>query len=364
MPEVYDFTMALTESRVEMNFIKTIFGTADTPRPARKLYRLLKVLPTLLREYILDMINFLRYSCTLGEYSAQNLRGRITESFHNIEKGLSLSEPRPGFGAERVEILLKLCNRYIDKFGKVERVLYSARDTLREYKKYNESCGLLDYPHREDVEVFISKIDGNINGKRGGTRLLKKEEVIAVTSSVTPEFFFQRHSIRQFSSQNVDLSDINVAIAIALKSPAVCNRQYARSLVLADPDLIARILEIQGGARGFSGGINKLIVVTTTLSHFWNAGERNQPWIDGGMYAMSLVLGLHSRGLGTCCLNWSRVNSKTAEMKQILKIPHDEFIIMMIGVGHLPEEFKVAYSDRVSVNEASRIIGQDKVLNS
>jgi hypothetical protein len=51
-------------------------------------------------------------------------------------------------------------------------------------------------------------------------------------------------------------------------------------------------------------------------------------------------------------------------MKQILKIPHDEFIIMMIGVGHLPEEFKVAYSDRVSVNEASRIIGQDKVLNS
>jgi len=185
---------------------------------------------------------------------------------------------------------------------------------------------------------------------------MTKAEVAKAINGVSTEFFLQRHSVRQFSKEDVDLSLIDEAIRIALKAPAVCNRQYSRAVVIADSGLVQEILRMQGGARGFAEDVNKVIVVTTPLSHFWGAAERNQAWIDGGLFAMSLLLGLHAQGLGACCLNWSKLNAQTQHMRDFLHLEEDEVIIMMIAVGHLLDQFDVAFSHRVNITDNVRVL--------
>lgn len=76
------------------------------------------------------------------------------------------------------------------------------------------------------------------------------------------------------------------------------------------------------------------------------------------MFSMSLVYGLHSLGLGTCYLNWSVKNKQDKELKMIAGIPDSDLVIMMITVGYLPEEFKVAQSPRKPLKEVL-IIGKN-----
>ena len=48
---------------------------------------------------------------------------------------------------------------------------------------------------------------------------------------------------------------------------------------------IAKILEVQGGNRGFGHLANRLIIITSEVGVFTGVAERNQVYIDGGMYA-------------------------------------------------------------------------------
>jgi hypothetical protein len=108
--------------------------------------------------------------------------------------------------------------------------------------------------------------------------------------------------------------------------------------------------------KGFAEQIDKLLVITNKLTGFWDSGERNQCWIDGGMFSMSLILGLHAKGLGTCCLNWSKTAVVDRVMRKLLGLPDSEVIIMLLAVGHIPDSLNVAYSSRKSVSESRRNI--------
>ena len=50
-----------------------------------------------------------------------------------------------------------------------------------------------------------------------------------------------------------------------------------------------------------------LLIIAMDLKAFVPAHERYQHWIDGGMFSMSIIYALHSLGLSSCCLNWSKL---------------------------------------------------------
>jgi hypothetical protein len=50
-------------------------------------------------------------------------------------------------------------------------------------------------------------------------------------------------------------------------------------------------LKLQGGIRGFGHLTNKLIVITSDTAVFLMM--KDQAFIDGGMYAMNVLYGLH-----------------------------------------------------------------------
>jgi nitroreductase len=133
---------------------------------------------------------------------------------------------------------------------------------------------------------------------------------------------------------------------MAQKTPSVCNRQSSKVYVFSKAEDKQKVLSYQNGNRGFGDQASKVLIVTSNLEHFVSAGERNQCWVDGGMFSMSLVYALHSLGLGTCCLNWSVERQADQELRQVAGISDAEAVMMMIAVGHLPETLKVAQSPR------------------
>jgi nitroreductase len=69
------------------------------------------------------------------------------------------------------------------------------------------------------------------------------------------------------------------------------------------------------------------------------------------MFAMSLLLALHSLGLGACPLNWSMEKGPDMALRRTAKIHDEDAVIMLIAVGHLPEVLRVAQSPRKNLDE-------------
>jgi nitroreductase len=174
---------------------------------------------------------------------------------------------------------------------------------------------------------------------------------MGISRSVGIDFFESRFSCRQFSAEPVTPTEIELAVVVAQKAPAVCNRQSGRVRAFTRPEDIQRVLDLQGGARGFAEGVRALFCISVDLRNFHGVGERYQGWIDGGLFAMSFLLGLHRQGIGSCCLNWSKDVAQDQAMRNLLNLPPHELIIMFVAAGHLPENFVVARSVRKPTTE-------------
>jgi len=74
------------------------------------------------------------------------------------------------------------------------------------------------------------------------------------------------------------------------------------------------------------------------------------------MFAMSLLYSLHYLKLGTVTLNWSYEKSQNEFLYNLGLVPKNERVILFIGVGHVPEYFKVAVSEKRELVDILNII--------
>jgi len=302
-----------------------------------------------------DWRMYLRHSGLMGRHSRGTLEADIIKSYHRIEKGLALSTPRPGFGADAVDLLTAGTREYLSRFGP-DRTSLAAVNTLAEYLAFNGRHGLAMPGLEATVAALREAHDGCVAHAEGGTREVTKSEILSRSQIDLRHFLEARHSVRQFSPVPVDMGLIEEAVRMAQKSPSVCNRQAGRVYAVADRDRQTRLLALQNGNRGFGDQADKLLVVTESLDCFLTVGERYQCWIDGGLFAMTLIYALHSLGLGTCCLNWSVLPQVDREFKALAGIPGSQAIIMLVAVGHLPENLRIAQSPRRPLDEVFHVL--------
>ncbi|MBT0962763.1 polysaccharide pyruvyl transferase family protein [Denitromonas iodatirespirans] len=326
---------------------------AVLPHPVAEAAKVVKRLALLLVNSGYDFWRYSRFSSSVfrGD-SEEKLRALITIHYHSIEKGLSLHNPRPGFGVAAIDTLLDHLSRYLDKYGPAAH-LSVPLNALHAYLDFNRQQGV-EKPALESRVAAFEQAYTNALGplpSGGGVKALPRHEIEAAVAGVGADFFMKRYSIRQFAPVDVPMALIEEAVRRAQKTPAVCNRQSGRAWIVSGSEDIARVLDIQKGARGFAEQVNKVIVVTSDLCNFQSPGERYQSWIDGGLFAMSLIYALHSLGLGSCCLNWSMEYRRDMELKRFLKMPQSETVIMLLAVGALPEELAVAESTRKPLEE-------------
>jgi nitroreductase len=323
-------------------------GTVRALRARYKLRRALRY----------DADRFARHSGMTGLHTPASHAAAIIKTYHRIEKGLSLPEPRPGFGAQAARQLIEELSGYIDVCGPDE-VTRAALNAMNEYLVFNRGCGVTVDSAITDGVSRLQFLQGNIAIAYGlgGIRPVTREGIHAAAAMDLEAFFASRYSVRQFSDQQVDMALIEKAAAMAQKTPSVCNREAGRVAVISDKTFMNRAFSHQNGNRGFGDRADKLLIVAADQACFLNVGERYQAWIDGGMYAMSLVYALHSLGLGTCCLNWSVEPQADRALHADLGLPQQWAVIMMIAVGHMPECFSVAQSPRRPLSEVLRVLG-------
>lgn len=302
----------------------------------------------LFRDFLYDLFRYKKYSVTQYLKNQTQMEGKIIAHYHVIEKGLSYENIRLGFGQSIVVNLIKLLKEYSEKKYDLSNKQYNIAVSV--IAKYIELHDDNNYDISQIKEKFKTIKRTNLQIE-GGTLELSRENIFNECRGDFKKLVFSRHSVRDFTTENVEISLIKEAITLAQRSPSVCNRQTSRVYVVSDSEKIKKHLSYQNGNRGFGHKINKLLIVTSDLRYFEGGYERNQNFVDAGIFSMSLLYAIHYVGLGAITLNWCVEKEKDEEYRKFAKINSSENIILMIGIGHIPESITVPFSARRDVEE-------------
>lgn len=289
-----------------------------------------------MREVGLDAERYFAHAIPRGggerfsELDGMRLDASATRHYHRVEKGFSLPAPKRPFGKRALPALNRvLANPNVD-----ESKIYpaEARIILAALEQWNE--------HGVVTDVVAPRADTLVGNP--------------LDAETTAAFITSRHSVRDFEARTVDRALISEAVRIASYAPSVCNRQSWRVCWIDEPSQVKSLLSIHSGSRGFAEGVPGVFIITYDIRAFEDTMERNQGWIDGGLYSMNLLLALHGLGLGAVPLNWSRRNSSTTKLRKMAKLPEHENVVMMIAAGYPAEGHRVARSARRPVSEILR----------
>ena len=310
----------------------------------------------LLRDQLYDARRFFRHSASRSvRFSDGQLRARLLQKAHSIEKGLSMPTVRGGFGAAALRELRGLIAEHQARgLDPAERGYRKARHAIAAYVAFHEQAGAAIPEPLGFVHDLAEPLH---DASAGGVDMIDRAEIARLSRADFAGLVRARRSSRTFAPTPVDPALVRQAVGLALWSPSVCNRQSARVHIVDEPALLARVLKVQGGNRGFDDQVAAVLVVTSYLGSFMGARERNQGWVDGGMFAMSLLYGLTYVGLGSCPLNWSARAEQDKAFRDVLPIPDDESVVMLIAIGNLPDTFRAPVSPRLDVDTVLGHIG-------
>ena len=315
---------------------------------------MLIVLLKLVACYMYDGLRFARAGHLFGSpfRSRAAAKAHLLRLSHSLEKGMALSTPRAGFGSKLTTCLVSDMESYVRRYGPdeltncvlgiVEALLAYHKDRGVEWPELERNTVAMRVRHAGLICSYMAPV---------GTVKIQRQQIV-MAAPVDPEAFFNlRRSVRQFSDIPISSEEIERAVKMAFRAPSVCNRQGAKLYVYTDSADRERVLKFQDGNSGFGDHASVVFVVTTDMSVFYKNGERNQAFVDGGLFAMSLAMSLHAIGLGACMLNWAVGPRKDRPMRRALGIPDNEVVITLLVAGHLHPEFSVAASPRRPLNE-------------
>jgi hypothetical protein len=304
--------------------------------------------------YNYDATRFTQYSNSLNKWdTSEKLIGQIIAEYHVIEKGLAMFDMRLGFGKEILNDLIRHCEQYALRFDKKnEQFLYALR-VIAEYKFEHE---INDYTIENDLLQAINNLFSNYKGVIPSKQIaMTKEDYFRYSESAFDYFSNSRRSLRNFSGK-IEIARIEKAIRLAQNTPTSCNRQQQRLYIIQNKKRIEQVLKIQTGNRGFGHLADKLIILTAELGGFIGLNERNDLYVNGGIYAMNLLYALHYYQIGSCALNWCSMPEQDLELRKICEILPSETVILIIACGGVPDKFKLVRSHRNNYSAILKII--------
>ena len=278
----------------------------------------------------------------------------LIRNTHSIEKGLSIEEPRLGFGHQKqeemlaqIETLLKTDNAYFTEVCKM------ALGALHAYLAFHKEKGYTD-DFCEKLQSFVDAHPMEDCESYGGVLKVRKED-LAFDIPAIEEFICSRHSIRDFDGTPVDDGTLKKALILAQRAPSACNRQGVRAYVLSEEKTKEYAKDL-AGVGGFADQAGRIIMITGKRSSY-RPNENNQYIVSAAIYAAYLSLTLHLYGLGACVVQRPVVWTSIWEEKRIsLGIAEDEQLVCLLAVGNLKEEFPVPMSHRLSDSDFIRFL--------
>lgn len=314
-------------------------------RQVKSLYRLV----------IYDAQRYYNHCMMKNPYLTQaRLLGLIAARQHVVEKGLTMPQPRLGFGKDNIIAMIELCKIYEQKFDKSQEQYQSVIAVLKEYVAYHKTHAYtFDDEFLRKVESLIEKYPEVLPSKQVR---ITSSKFFSLTDESFPIFARSRHTVRNYSSKDVPLEVLEKVIDLSRTAPSACNRQPIRVHICCGNAKDA-VIKVHQGNRGFGHLANKVLVVTSDLSSYIDAKERNCAFVDGGIFVMNLLYALHYYHIGACTLNWSATKADDEKLRQIISLPEEEEVVALICIGMLPEEMSIACAERINTE---RIISVHK----
>lgn len=293
------------------------------------------------------------YFAIPGNDGERQLETQLLFYSHQIEKGLNHSNFRPGFGKRPLGMLSSILQLYSKKGYNPNsfeiKVTYSV---LLAYKNKHSDNGLeLPAYYSSIYKKYQHEID-RADPLFGGIETANNDSDYTKSYRNVLE---HRTSIREFKDEPVDIAKVNEALSIAMSAPSVCNRQSQQVRVITNAALIHKALRIQGGWNGYKEP-PALILITSHLSSFINTVERNEPYVDGGIFSMALLGALEEENLAACPLNAMFSDEQERGMRKVLSVPDEEVMVMFIALGNKPESILHPLSKRRDFSSVTKYL--------
>jgi len=301
---------------------------------------------------IYDYVRFKRFykRATSQRSEQKTLASWILQDKHRLEKAFSLPAPRIGFGEG---VILRLCKNLLifrEKYGK-EEVYYIGVGALKAYGKYHrdnkENVPLF---YTETVQKFSDDLENPTCDQAGYFE--EKATHDDVTNLGFKKFSHSRNSCRHYDLEKsvaIDKDELDEIMSIAVTAPSVCNRQHWKVHFFTG-EKMQNILKYQNGNSGFNKNIPWLALVTSDVRAFCSPDERNQPYVDGGIFAMNLMYAIQAVGMSSCPLNWCNPFFKDYSFRRLGYIPENEVVIVAVAFGYPYENASYAKSPRLSLS--------------
>lgn len=284
---------------------------------------------------------------------AEKVKRNLTLAYHIVEKGLTMPEPRPGFGKA---VVLRLGNTVFE-YSNLNLPLNDLEfkqsvSVLKEYNGFHKSIGFkLD----EEVTELLNHVENTFQEIEGEKQIhTTRDNYFKDLNQPFDQFCHSRFSVRNYTTEEIPVQVLMDCIDLAQKSPSFCNRQPSRVHIVKSAQKKSDILAIQNGNRGFGHLAETLLVVTSVISTTKDIHERNENHLNGGMFSMTLLNALHFNKIGACSLNWSVSEDKEQKLREILSIPENQIPLLIISCGYVPDEFAIASSPRKSAEEITQ----------
>ncbi len=276
----------------------------------------------------------------------RSLSAELLFQYHKLEKGLVMPGKPRMFGEDPSRATIRLLDRWRQEGHPQDDPIYlGALETLQGYVAKLEAYAL------DPQERVLAPIKAYLQAHPARTPQLQTPHPLSYplpqqTYEALEQLVISRRSVREFAPQLPPDEAITKAAAIGAQAPSACNRQPWRVHVFKDPEQIKALLQHQNGNRGFGHLVPCLAIITADKSGFFDATERNQPYIDGGLFSMSFIYGLAAQDIASCCLNWCVRPATDRKVHQLAAIPEHESIIMYLALGYPLDSTKVPRSPR------------------
>lgn len=322
------------------------------PKSARKKVLSLKDTMEASKARRIQRQRFMRWISLDASTDKARVETRLAFDIHRLEKGLSHVNFRCGFGkgvlreiSKRMVLLEK-----VDKSYKTNPLYQQGLSVLHEYQcRHNEAnYDLTSVKAMFPEHIWESALSYELDASNGaGSFIMNSSTKADNLSKGFVQLAQNRYSVREYPDEPVSQELLDKVYAVSMKTPSVCNRQATRIYQITDQEKIKAALKIQGGFNGYDMP-PVLLLVTSDIRAFMNYGERNEPFVDGGLFSMSLLYALEAYGLAACPLNAMFSLSQDRQTRELLNMPDYEFPVMYIAVGNFPESVPVCRSVRRS----------------
>ena len=288
------------------------------------------------------------------EAISSKLERDLSLYYHNIEKGLTMPNPKPNFGKEVIKKLcqtLEQCKKLNIKCKSVE--FNQSLSVLEEYLEFHKTLSFeIDQNIEKLIKLVLEKNPNNLGIKQ---LRISSQDYFSDSQKPFDKFCMSRYSVRHYTDKDISMDILNKCIKLAQKSPSFCNRQPTRLHIIKNKSTQKKILALQNGNRGFGHFASTLLVITSDISVTKDIHERNENHLNGGMFIMTLLNALHFYHIGACSLNWSVDEPREQKLREILHLKNNEIALMIISCGHTPNKIAIAASPRKPIEEITTI---------